>query len=76
MPVNLISDDDLRSALRRYRADPDKFEAAVREKLTTATLRREREPLAGLSPWMKSVAALDPRLRQLRRPASPRSSAT
>jgi hypothetical protein len=60
MPVNLIPEDDLRTALRPCRVDPITFEAAVRRRLEAAETEHEDDPLAGLSPLLKSVAALLP----------------
>jgi hypothetical protein len=60
MPVNLIPEDNLRAALRPCRVDPITFEAAVRRRLDGAETEREDDPLAGLSPLLKSVAALLP----------------
>ena len=44
MPVNLVPEDDLRTALRPYRVDPDTFEAAVRERLKAAEGAYRRPP--------------------------------
>jgi len=60
MPVNLIPEDDLRMALRPHRVDPIAFEADVRQRLEAAETEREDDLLAGLSPLLKSVAALLP----------------
>jgi hypothetical protein len=60
MSVDLIPEDDLRAALRPYRVDPDAFEAAVRERLKAAETQRDDEPLARLSPWLRSAAAFLP----------------
>jgi len=58
MSIDLIPEDDLRAALRPYRVDPDAFEAAVRERLKAAETQRDDEPLARLSPWLRSAAAI------------------
>jgi len=60
MPVNLVSEDDLRAALRPYRTDPSTFEAAVRERLRVAQQQREDDPLANFSPLERKVAGLLP----------------
>ena len=59
MPVTLVSEDDLRAALRRYRVDPDGFEAAVRARLK-ASPKRQDDPFASLSPALQGAAALLP----------------
>jgi hypothetical protein len=60
MPLNSMNDDLIRDALRPFRTDPLRFEAAVRNKLAAAEQSRQRDPLAGLSPFLKGVAALIP----------------
>ena len=60
MSVNLFSEDELRAALRPYRADPNDFEAGVRAKLEAAEKQQRDEPLARLSPWIRSAAAFLP----------------
>jgi hypothetical protein len=60
MPLNPVPEDQVRDALRPFRADPVQFEAAVFERLETAGQRLEDDPLASLSPFLKSVAALLP----------------
>lgn len=60
MPVNSISEDNLRAALRPFRVDPETFEAAVRERLKAAEREGEYDPLASLSPLLRSVAAFLP----------------
>jgi hypothetical protein len=57
--VTLVPEDDLRAALRPHRADPDAFEAAVRARLN-ASLRRVDDPIASLSPALRSAAAFLP----------------
>jgi len=58
--MNLISEDNLRAALRPYRVEPETFEAGVRERLKAAQRERVDDPLAGLSPLLKCVAAFLP----------------
>lgn len=60
MPLNPVPEEQLRDALRPLRADPARFEAAVRERLGTAVLRRREDPLANLPPLLKGAAALLP----------------
>ncbi len=60
MPVNLVSDDELRAALRPYRVDPATFEAGVRTRLEAAQRQRADDPLAGRSPFLRSAAAFLP----------------
>ena len=60
MPLNPVPEDQLRDALRSYRAEPGRFEAAVRERLETADRRRQDDPLACLSPFLRGAAALLP----------------
>src|SRR5262249_29189843 len=60
MPVNLIPEENLRTALRPCRVDPLAFEAAVRRRLEAAETGREDDPLAGLSPLLRGVAGLLP----------------
>src|SRR5262249_17521775 len=52
MPVNLIPEENLRTALRPCRVDPLTFEAAVRRRLDAAETERQHDPLAGLSPLL------------------------
>ena len=59
MSVTLVPEDDLRAALRPYRVDPDAFEAAVRARLN-ASLSRVDNPIASLSPALRSAAAFLP----------------
>jgi hypothetical protein len=60
MPVNLIGEDEIREALRPRRPDPRAFEAKVRERLESPAKEQEEDPLAGLSPLLRSAAALLP----------------
>jgi hypothetical protein len=60
MPLNPVPEDQLRDALRAYRAEPGRFEAAVRERLETADRRGRDDPLANLSPFLRGAAALLP----------------
>ncbi|WP_406698239.1 hypothetical protein V5E97_05225 [Singulisphaera sp. Ch08] len=60
MPLNPVPEDQLRDALRPYRAEPGRFEAAVRARLETADRRRQDDPLACLSPFLRGAAALLP----------------
>jgi hypothetical protein len=59
MSVSLVPEDDLRAALRPYRVATDAFEAAVRARLN-ASLSRVDDPIAGLSPALRSAAAFLP----------------
>jgi hypothetical protein len=59
MSVTLVPEGNLRAALRPYRVDPDAFEAAVRARLN-ASLRRIDDPIASLSPALRSAAAFLP----------------
>ena len=60
MPVNLVSEEDLRACLRPHRASPDAFEAAVRERLVIAEQLRASDPFADLSPLSRAAASLMP----------------
>lgn len=65
MPLELLDEEDLRAALRPFQPDPSAFEAGIRERLAVAeSLPAEsqpaEEPLANLSPWLKSAAAFLP----------------
>ena len=60
MPVNLVSEEELRVALRRDRVDPATFEAGVRARLEAAQRQRADDPLAGRSPFLRSAAAFLP----------------
>jgi len=60
MPVNLVSEDELRAALRPHRVNPDTFEAGVRARLEAAQTQQTAEPLARLSPFLRSAAAFLP----------------
>jgi hypothetical protein len=60
MPVNFISDDNLRAALRPYRVDPEGFEAGVRKRVNATQRQRVEDPLARLSPLLRYVAAFLP----------------
>ncbi len=60
MPVNLVSEDELRAALRPYRVDPATFEAGVRTRLEAAQRQRADDPLAGCSPFLRSAASFLP----------------
>ncbi|AGA28500.1 hypothetical protein [Singulisphaera acidiphila] len=58
--LNPVPEDQLRDALRAYRVEPGRFEAAVRERLETVDRRRQDDPLACFSPFLRGVAALLP----------------
>jgi hypothetical protein len=58
--LNLVPEESLRRALRPFRADPARFEAGVLERLEALERRRAEEPLAEISPWLRSAAALLP----------------
>jgi hypothetical protein len=60
MPVDLISENELRSALRPYRVDPHAFEAGVRTRMEAAQRERVAEPQVVLSPFLRSAAAFLP----------------
>lgn len=60
MPVNLVSEEELRAALRPYQVDPATFEAGVRTRLESAQRQRADDPLAGRSPFLRSAAAFLP----------------
>lgn len=60
MPVNLVSEDELRAALHPDRVDPATFEAGVRTRLEAAQRQRADDPLAGRSPFLRSAAAFLP----------------
>jgi hypothetical protein len=58
--LNLVPEESLRRALRPFRADPARFEAGVLERLEALERRRAEEPLAEISPWLRSAAAMLP----------------
>lgn len=60
MSVNLVSEDDVRSVLHPFRVDATSFEANVRKRLQQAEVQRACDPLAGLAPLPRSVAAMIP----------------
>jgi len=60
MPADLISEDELRACLRPHRPDPAEFGAAVRRRISQEQSLRAADPLAGVSPWLRSAAALLP----------------
>jgi hypothetical protein len=60
MSVKLVSEEELRAALRPFRVEPHAFEAAVRTRLQAAQQQRENNSLRGLSPALKSAAAFLP----------------
>ena len=53
MPVNLISEEELRLALNPHRVDPEKFEAAVLERIKESG-EAEYDPLVTMSPLLQS----------------------
>lgn len=59
MPVDLISEEELRLALKPHRVDPQKFEAAVHERLQENE-GLEYNPTATMSPLLKTAAGLLP----------------
>ena len=59
MPVDMISEEELRLALNPHRADPERFEAAVRARVDDRA-GREHDPVATMSPWLRRAAALLP----------------
>ena len=59
MSVTLVPEDDLRAALRPYRVDPGTFESAVRARLK-ASLTHTDDPIASVSPALRSAAAFLP----------------
>ncbi len=60
MSVNPVTEDQIRDALSPFRADPARFETAVSARLESARIRHQDDPLAGLSPFLRGVAALLP----------------
>ena len=60
MPVKLISEHELREALRPRRLNRAQFEAGVRTKLESAQALRAADPFAGKSPFLRSAAAYLP----------------
>jgi hypothetical protein len=60
MPVDLIWEDELRACLRPHRVDPAEFAAAVRRRVSEGQSQSAADPLLGVSPWLRSVAALLP----------------
>jgi hypothetical protein len=58
--LNLVPEESLRRALHPFRADPARFEAGVLERLEALERRRAEEPLAEVSPWLRSAAAMLP----------------
>ena len=60
MPVNMISEEELRAALLTSRVDPLAFEAGVRDRIAAGPLERVSDPFAGFSPLMRSAAAFLP----------------
>jgi hypothetical protein len=60
MPVNLVSEDEIRSALMPYRADPAAFEAGVRARVAAAEKEQAADPLASWSPFLRAAAAFLP----------------
>jgi len=59
MPVDLITEEELRSALRPLRRDPQRFEAAVRERIDRDA-ERPRPQFAPMSPLLRVVASFLP----------------
>lgn len=59
MSVTLVSEDNLRAALRPYRVDPDAFDAAVRERLARDS-KRQADRFANMSPALRGAAAFLP----------------
>lgn len=60
MSVNLISEQDLREALRPHRVDRESFAEAVQSKLELAASERAENPLVELSPVLRSAATYLP----------------
>jgi hypothetical protein len=59
MPIDLISEEELRLALKPCRVDPRDFEAGVRERVDEGA-GRQVDPLDTMPPLLKSAAALLP----------------
>ncbi len=60
MPVNLVSEEDLRAVLRPYQVDPQKFEAAVRKWIADDSREQMIDPWVGFSPFLRASAACLP----------------
>ncbi len=60
MPVNVISEDEIRAALLPYRVDPAAFAAGVRARLGGVEKERTAGPLASWSPLLRAAAAFLP----------------
>lgn len=60
MSMNMVSEEELRAALRPFRAEASAFEAGVRARLVAGEKNRSNEPLARLSPLLRSAAAFLP----------------
>src|SRR6188474_2460397 len=60
MPVNQVSEDEIRAALMPYRAEPGAFEAGVRARLAAAEKERAEDPLASWWAFLRAAAAFLP----------------
>jgi hypothetical protein len=60
MPVKLTAEEDLREALRPYRADARGFEAGIRARIKAGEESRERQDSEGQSPLLRVAAAVLP----------------
>jgi hypothetical protein len=60
MPAKIVSDEDLRSAIRSNRVEPQNFEAQVRARIALAYNERAVNPWAGLPPILRAAAAFLP----------------
>ena len=60
MSVKLVPEEDLRAALRPYRADVDEFEAGIRARIKARPKSREDEDSQEQSPLLRVAAAFLP----------------
>ena len=60
MSVKLVPEEDLRAALRPYRADADGFEAGIRVRIDASQESREDEDSESQSPLLKVAATFLP----------------
>jgi hypothetical protein len=60
MPAKMVSEEDIRSALRSKRVNPQNFEAQVRARIALAHNQRAVDPWTGVSPILRAAAAFLP----------------
>ena len=60
MSVKLVPEEDLRAALRPYRADIDEFEAGIRERIKASPEPRQDQAPETRSPMLRVAAAVLP----------------